>query len=323
MSKQGHLHCDYFKFSVPHNLTTEEINTVCKELFGEPFNRFEQLYGSREGYKRCYSFGGIIHVFRDGYMKNAGTTVFELSGTAMKYEKIDIKQLCQYVVQNDGNVCRLDVTADDIAGTIPYAELVELSTIGNFKSRVKTKLCRNRKDEDGNIIEGYPTIKLQPQQIQYGLPSSDNYITVYCHDGVLRVELRLRHREDTRALAEEIALDTVPLGELFAGVIRRRLDFLQDNGKRKDRNSTVPWWDSFLGGVAARKITRRTKPKNPNVWTPSTLQKAYKLVLTMKTAGDHESLDHLQHLVNHYHQQIQKLEHLPGNTYSYFPEFSI
>lgn len=297
--KKATLHCDYFKFSVPAELTIKEINNICSDLLGEAFNRFDKLHCGREGYKEAYSFANIITIYRYGFLNNKGTTVFELSGQAMKLPAIDLRKLCQFVVSNNGNVCRFDIAADDHYSIIPYREMVDLSTIENFKIRVKTKLCRNRKDRDGNIVDGYPTIKLQPEQIQYGLPSSDNYITVYRHDGVLRVELRLTHRQDCFALAEAIAAGE-PEGVLFAGILRKKLDFLQPEGKRKDRNSSMQWWDDFLAGIAARKLVRRKRDKSANsmLFQPSKLQRAYRIANQLEEAGDVKSVDLLAEFLN-------------------------
>jgi DNA relaxase NicK len=214
-----------------------------------------------------------VSVYRRGTANNRNTTCFDIPGSGLRdLPKIDIIKLCRFVIDNGGNITRFDATADDLGNILPFDDMVKLCLGENFKERVRTKLCRNRKDKaTGEMLQTLPTVSIQPRRIQFGSEKSDNYAVVYDKEYVsgisfpfMRVELRLTERKDTVALAKELASGIDP-GPYLAGVIRGKLDFLRLDNDSKQRRSSTEWWLKFLNNAQAQKLKREpTKPGKPN-----------------------------------------------------------
>lgn len=258
------IFCDYFKFTLPGDLSDNEITSITEQYFDIPFSMFDSLYQSRDRYSECYTVNDLVSVYRGGFAYNKGTTCFDISAAGLKnIPQIDIADLCRLIISEYGNLCRFDATADDIRNVLPYDEMVSLCLEDNFKKRVKTKLCRNRTDaETGEGIPTYPEVCIQPRKILFGSPKSKNYLVIYDKEYVsgvsypyLRVELRLTERKDTAALARVIA-SGADIPSYLAGIIRGKLDFLQDNAVKKANKKTMPWWNDFLQGASSAKLKR-------------------------------------------------------------------
>jgi len=270
-----HIFCDYFKFTLPGELTDADISDLSSRYFGVPFNRYDKLYKSRDRYADCYSMNDLVSVYRTGFAYNKGTTCFDISAAGLKHlPDINIVDLCRLVLREKGNLCRYDLTADDTRNVLPYDEMAALC-VYKFKERVKTKLCRNRTDpETGEVIPRSPDVGMSHRRIKFGSEQSKNYLVIYDKEYVngvsypfLRVELRLTERQDTAALARQIA-SGVDVPSYLAGVIRGKLDFLQDNVKKKSGKISMPWWDDFLIGATAQKL-KRDPPKTAKDLTQS------------------------------------------------------
>lgn len=258
------IHCDYFRFTLPRVLLDHEIDTICSELFGYKFSQFDRLPFSRCRYAECYSLNNLVSVYRRGTANNKHTTCFDIPGSGLReLEAIDVIKLCKFVLEQGGNITRFDIAADDLGNVLPFDEVVKLCMGESFKERVRTKLCRNRKDlATGELLQTLPAISIQPRRIQFGSEKSDNYAVVYDREYVagasypfIRVELRLTARKDTAALAKALVSESNPSAYL-AGVIRGKLDFLRLDNARKDRRSSTEWWLKFLNSAEAKKLKR-------------------------------------------------------------------
>lgn len=267
------IFCDYYKFSLPGDLSDDEISKISDRYFGIQFSQFDKLYQSRDRYSECYTVNDLVSVYRGGFAYNKGTTCFDISAAGLKnIPQIDIADLCRLIMSEYGNLCRFDATADDTRNVLPYDEMVSLCLEDNFKKRVKTKLCRNRTDaETGEEIPTFPEVCIQPRKIQFGSPKSKNYIVVYDKEYVsgvsypyLRVELRLTERKDTAALAKVIA-SGADIPSYLAGLIRGKLNFLQDNAVKKSNKISMPWWDDFLQGATVQKLKRDTPDQSKDL----------------------------------------------------------
>ena len=72
-------------------------------------------------------------------------------------------------------------------------------------------------------------------------------------ESYVRVELEL-HDEQAQAMARLIA-SGAELGEVLAGVLRRKLDFKEAHGhSQRERRKTLAWWSDFLAGVEKLRL---------------------------------------------------------------------
>lgn len=306
------IFCDYFKFTLPGDLSDAEISNISTKYFGIPFNQFDKLYKSRDRYAECFTTNDLVSVYRGGFAYNKGTTCFDISAAGLRsLQQIDIGDLCKLILSEYGNLCRFDATADDTRNVLPYDEMVHLCLEDTFKKRVKTKLCRNRTDaETGEQIPTYPKVSIQPRMIQFGSELSKNYIVLYDKEYVsgiaypyLRVELRLTERKDTAALAKVIA-SGADIPSYLAGVIRGKLDFLQDNAVKKSNKVSMPWWDDFLQGATSRKLKRDPPEKTKNLTMSreiATINRALDRLVSRKN-GD---------ALNHVFSMMERLRYSP------------
>ncbi|MBC7961409.1 MAG: replication initiation factor domain-containing protein [Steroidobacteraceae bacterium] len=295
--------CDYLKFTVPTDLDDAALDELCREFFGHPFRNFDKLGNSRDRYADCFSLGGLVNVYRKGFAANAGTTCFDLPGDALRKLQVDTLKLCQYIRNQGGNVCRFDICADDTDNLLPFDEVVRLSTGSTFKELVRTKLCRNRKDSTGEIVQVLPEISVQPRRVMYGSPKSDNYAVIYDREycagaeyPFLRVELRLTNRKDTSALLMALTTPGADPAAYMAGVLKGKLDFLEMDNPRKDRRSTLPWWNEFLNGAEVHKLKR--EPKTSIKIESLDVARARRAFERLKDRGDSEGLQQLFALID-------------------------
>ena len=301
------IHCDYLKFTLPTDLDDDALDELCREYFGYPFRNFDKLPNSRDRYADCFTLGGTVNVYRKGYAANAGTTCIDLPGDALHRLQVDTLKLCRYIRDKGGNVCRFDICADDTSHVLPFDEIVRLSTGTTFKELVRTKLCRNRKDTSGEVVQVLPEISVQPKRVMYGSPKSDNYAVIYDKEyctgtyyPYLRVELRLTNRKDTSALLMALTSPGPAPAAYMAGVIKGKLDFLIMDNPRKDRRSTLPWWNEFLNGASIQKLKR--EPSTSIKIESLDVARARRAFERLKSRGDSEGLQQLFELFDSDHE---------------------
>jgi len=96
--------------------------------------------------------------------------------------------------------------------------------------------------------------------LNFGSRQSDSMIRFYdkglqmgMPESYVRVELELHDRQ-AQAMAKLIA-DGRNLGELLAGVLRRKLDFKEVSGhSQRERRKSLSWWIDFLAGVEKMRL---------------------------------------------------------------------
>jgi DNA relaxase NicK len=252
----------WLKFTLPKEFTNEELNGICTELFGHSFSKFERIFKPRDYYRDCNTFHELVSVYRSGWMKNKGSTCFDISGTGLDTLGLDISKLGKYALDKGGNICRIDLAAQDTNNHVPYEAMVNSCLTANFKDRVKTRFNRG--------IGKAPKIEIQPiRRIVFGSEKSDNYLVVYDRQQTedldfpwLCFEQRIQNREDCAEIIRTL-IDGKDAGEYYAGLLRGKLDFLQAAPGKKEGKAVELWWSSFLGDVARCKIKRLPKSKNP------------------------------------------------------------
>ncbi|RII25855.1 MAG: hypothetical protein CXR31_12690 [Geobacter sp.] len=290
------ISCHKFKFTVPGDLTHAELEKVCIDLFGYSFCRFERLYQGRDCYQTIHVLsdtgGELVTVYRDGWMRNRGTTCIAVTGRGMELINPDLHTMCQYIVASKGNLCAVDMAFDDFDNCLDWDTLVLLSLADNFKTRVRTKFNRSGSSK----TNPFPTVTVQPRRILYGSEKSANCFVIYDRqfvEGVeypwLRGELRITHREDCRAICHALAAGD-DVGPLFAGLLRSRLEFLAAGPCRKDHRLVEPWWNEFLQGVAATGLKRIRNDSPHYEFVPSVVARVRRAFKTAFDTGDNDIL---------------------------------
>lgn len=285
----------WFKFSVPKDYTNEELNAICVELFDHDFGKFEKTFKPRDYYRDCTTLQELVSIYRNGWMKNKGSTCFDVSGTGLDTLGLDIAKLGKFALDNGGNICRIDIATQDTNNFLPYDEIVRLCSRENFKDRVRTRFNRGH----GNV----PEIKIQPlRRIMFGSEDSDNYLVIYDRqytEGVdfpwLCIEQRITNRDDCAEIIRTL-LDGRDAGEYYAGLLRGKLEFLQAGTGKKENRAVEPWWSDFLGDVARCKVKRLPKNRNPWRFQSSDTSKAGRIIRRMEQRKDLEGLQQLKEL---------------------------
>jgi len=285
----------WFKFTIPKEYTDEELEAICLDLFGHGYSKFERTFKQRDYYRDCKTLQELVSVYRNGWMKNKGSTCFDVSGTGLDTLGLDIAKLGKFALDNGGNICRIDIATQDVNNYLPYDTMVNLCLAPNFKDRIRTRFNRGK----GNA----PKIELQPiRRIVLGSEHSDNYLVIYDRQQTeevdfpwLCLEQRIQNREDCAEIIRTL-LSGKDAGEYYAGLLRGKLDFLQAGGK-KERRKVEPWWTDFLGDVARCKIKRLPKEKNPWRFRGASATDVGKALRTIRRMEQRQDADGLQQIL--------------------------
>ena len=185
-----------------------------------------------DGISICYGGTDDMGVLLN--MSGQGCRRFETSGTG------DYEGIFADVAANPEsmNITRLDIACDDTDGWLPLELIAQKVRDREFVSRF----------ESWNITESNKGLT-----VQHGSNSSDALIRIYdkarergFDDGRhwVRCELQLRD-----ALASNFAMMLLaghPVGEIYAGVLRNYLRYVEPDNSHPSRRSTSPFWDRFL-----------------------------------------------------------------------------
>jgi DNA relaxase NicK len=148
----------------------------------------------------------------------------------------------------------------------------------------------------------------------FGSQNSDNYVVIYDKqhtEGVefpwLRVEMRITNRRDCAAIVQAL-IDGSNEGELFAGLLKNKLDFKEDGEKPKYQRQTMQWWDSFLNGVSSRRLKRPPRRRNPLKYLHDSATKTEKYILRALERQDFETVKQIFKKVDYYRFRLPVLD---------------
>lgn len=159
----------------------------------------------------------------------------------------------------EGHFTRLDL-AIDVKST--------LVTIGRIRRALqrKTVVTPYRSWEDKPKKDPHTGAMIR-DQINLGSRKSDSMIRAYdkaLEQGVggpwVRVELELHDGQAQRAAS--LLAEGVPVGELAASILYRKLDFKKKGtAMQKERWPTCHWWAEFIGGVQKLQLSSQKAPR--------------------------------------------------------------
>lgn len=228
------------------------------QYLGLEVNSFRATYGM-DGYADRLTFGGIsvdYHLRANDpeqtnvrlVMSGQGCRQFETSSN------VGFMQLFCDVVNGDLDIKRLDIAYDDVDKD--GCGLLDLHKIARYTVHKRYVSKWN----GGMVIDHFQQNADDALTVQFGSKQSELLLRIYDkaqeRGGLdyhwVRSELQL-NRERAAGFINQL-LKGQTIGELYAGVLRNYLRFIKLDRSRKERCSTVEWWNSFLNNAEAIKI---------------------------------------------------------------------
>lgn len=239
-------------------------STELIKYLGLNITDFERMNGYYFYCDRLY-FGGIsIHYNMRCCEPEQATVLVEMSGQGCRQfetsSSVGFYKLFQDVLNGDFNITRLDIAYDDIDKTGGKG-LLDIHKIAKYTLQQKfvTK-WGGGEVTDSFKISGNEYPMVHALTVQFGSNTSDIKLRIYDkaqeRGGLdyhwVRAEIVFR-RERAKSFINEY-LHGVPLGTLYGGVLRNYLRFIKIDHSRRERCTTVSWWDKFLEGCEAVKL---------------------------------------------------------------------
>lgn len=257
------------------------------EILGLNEAEFLPLKNGKYGYKQGVAFQGnpVLAVYYDGAddmgihveMTGQGCRLFELH-TSINWYELFYRLVYEYEV----NITRLDVAVDDFKGYFKINTLVK-----KLKDDEVTSRFKKARHIENIVIEGGETIG---HTLYFGAPSSDIQVRFYEKNVQMgmdidvwnRTEIQLR---DDRAhvVAQIIADDVLPLGEIVAGLLRNYIQFRtrKATDKNKKRWPLARFWLNFLGDVQPLRIAKqmpKTSIEKKYRWIDNQVSKSFFMI---------------------------------------------
>lgn len=247
--------------------TTKLYNAVTLIQYLElDVGNFEPLSGFY-GYRERLYFGGIsIHYDKRGEEESEEQSVLlEMSGQGCRQfetsSTVGFGRLFSDVEHGDFRINRVDIAYDDIdkleggRGLLDIGKLARYTIHQRFVSKWQGGTVTDSFRTNGN---NEPMV--HALTVQFGSNKSDIKLRIYDKEqergGVgyhwVRAELVLRD-ERAAGFIHELA-QGAPVGKLYGGLLRNYLRFIRSDSTRRERCSTVGWWEQFLDGCEAVRI---------------------------------------------------------------------
>lgn len=236
------------------------------QYLGLDYNSFEPL-GGFYGYRERLYFGGInIHYDKRGEEYSEEKSVLlEMSGQGCRQfetsSAVGFNKLFADIDQGDFVVNRVDIAYDDIDKSENGHGLLDIGNIARYTIHQRFV----SKWQGGIVTDSFRTNgnnepMVHALTVQFGSNTSDIKLRIYDkaqeRGGVgyhwVRAEIVFR-RERAAGFIHEL-MRGVPIGKLYGGVLRNYLRFIRSDSTRRERCSTVGWWDKFLDGCEAVRI---------------------------------------------------------------------
>jgi phage replication initiation protein len=233
-------------------------------------------YGGNGGYKKCVAYGGI-RVYYEGReevneyeqtdypmgvcvsMSGTGCRIFE--DNCETWQLIDLFEfLIPYEDDGAVNFTRLDIAADDKEGILDMDTM--LLYIVKRKLNCKFDKARMLQDIDLREEQNGMTLYLGSQNSDFRFRIYDKAAEQKLTDGThwIRVEMVCRDEYASGAIRQLVA-NRDRLGECVAGMILKRLTFIELDRTRRTNCSVAEWWANFLQTVEEIEFFFKEKPE--------------------------------------------------------------
>lgn len=226
------------------------------DWLGLNLDDFEHLHGFYFYNDRLWFNGISIHYGRRDDV--SGEILLEMSGQGCRQLETSsnkcFDQLFQLVLDGTFHVTRLDVAYDDISHDDKY--LLDIKKIADYtlKQYFVTRWGKGSVT-DSFKINGNSEPMVHALTVEFGSNSSEMKLRIYDkaqeRGGLdyhwVRAELVLRRDRAAGFIKKYMA--THKIGEIYSGVMRNYLRFIVNDATRRERCSTVGWWDKWLDDV--------------------------------------------------------------------------
>ena len=261
---------DWFSFT---HQGTNDPDMIIRDFLQLDVGLFESRgYGVR-GYRECKHYDNITVYYNgrvgtqheNGHGQEFMGVYVCLSGNALRqYAKLggDIESLMMRTYADDEiNITRLDIAADDEAGLLDIDKMFRYCTANQIRSHTRNRdLYSTRKG------------KVAPAQTIYvGSRSSEQFVRIYdkakeqydvnkepekYNSHWIRVEMVLR-RERARAAVCAI-MDALAsgrtVGQCLAEFLNGFMQFIENDDSNISRCSVADWWTAFVDTLVAVKL---------------------------------------------------------------------
>lgn len=245
--------------------TTHDFDPVSLiDYLGLKIDDFEVLHGFYFYNDRLY-FGGIsIHYNKLDDV--SGEILLEMSGQGCRQFETSssrcFDELFRLVLDGTFHVTRLDVAYDDISHDGKY--FLDIHKIAKYtlKQQFVTRWgggCVT----DSFKVNGNNEPAIHALTVEFGSNSSEIKLRIYDkaqERGGLDyhwVRAELVFRRDRAAAFIKKYSECKNIGQVYSGVMRNYLRFIKMDSTRRERCSTIAWWDAWLDDVD--KISLYTK----------------------------------------------------------------
>lgn len=245
--------------------TTKIYNPVSLMYYlGLNIESFESLSGFY-GYRERYYFGGIsIHYDKRGEEDSEEQSVLiEMSGQGCRQfetsSPVGFGRLFADVEHGDFHINRVDIAYDDIDmngdGLLNISKIARYTIHQRFVSKWRGGVVT-----DSFKVNGNAEPMVHALTVQFGSNKSDVKLRIYDKSqerGGLNyhwIRAEIVFRDERAAGFVHELMHGVPIGNIYGGVLRNYLRFICSDSTRRERCSTVGWWDNFLDGCESIQI---------------------------------------------------------------------
>lgn len=261
---------DWLSFSVPMEMTEDELKQATDYFFGKDFGGFvkgkqTQKNKQRMGwYSDLYTLYGtgspLIHILTGPTSdNNENTTLFHVTGYGLSDRpdalNLEIIPLLKKIRDVDGQLTRADLAIDDFTGRPILKKMTEASHQDVWRDRIITTFRFRRVHRDWSTL-------------YYGDNPRGNQIIAYdkaaetgTADPWFRCEFRARDRKLLKNIHDDL-LSGIPVAEVAANLIHTNLRFVPPGRKVKYNRKTEAWWTDFIGDAKKYTFARHRSGKD-------------------------------------------------------------
>jgi hypothetical protein len=227
----------------------------------------------RNGYRRLYILksdkgGELVSILTGGvgeFLKDLTTVI--IHGAALETGDLDPVAITQYVLSKNGWGTSAHLAADSYDLLTNWEEIKHCCKYENYRTRIKTRLCKPSKDKKTGEMRANPPVLLtsNSETIYLGKQKSSTCVCLYNERGFVRVEIRIRDRGQVTDLFQKLAAGE-NIGPIASGIIRHNLTFIEAAGGRKDQREDCQWWLDFLDNADSLTLSKERPSKHRSPW---------------------------------------------------------
>lgn len=273
---------DWISFTIKNYVSIDYIISDFLKMKSEDFIELDR---GNYGYKRQFA-NGNVRIYFEG-KEDMGIHI-QLSGQGCRQVEEAIKgdwlTLFEKIIDVEGTFTRLDLAVDDFMGALDIEKIQKKTKRKEYVSRftsweIRTS-CKNDCDKYGKSVY-FGSVKSSIRLRFYDKAAEQEI------EGLHWVRTELQLRDERANVAIQLYLAGKSIGEIVAGVLKNYIRFVDPSSdKNKWRWKTSKFWDRFVAGAEALKLTTGQKRRTLGdlyAWIDRSV--APSLALLVKAAG--------------------------------------